>query len=93
MRFGGDNDVLSSSELVAKIGKLGTHVDGFCVFILFSSWFSDLIATGGSAAAAGQLVGKSGGKTIEYVFIISLPFLKGEEKLDAPSYSLVQAED
>ncbi|CAD6567331.1 MAG: adenine phosphoribosyltransferase [Tremellales sp. Tagirdzhanova-0007] len=53
----------------------------------------DLIATGGSAAAAGQLIAKSGGKTIEYVFIISLPFLKGEEKLDAPSYSLVQAED
>ncbi len=54
---------------------------------------SDLIATGGSAAAAGQLIAKSGGKTLEYLFVVSLPFLKGEEKLDAPSYSLVQAED
>ncbi|EIW68637.1 hypothetical protein TREMEDRAFT_31876 [Tremella mesenterica DSM 1558] len=53
----------------------------------------DLIATGGSAAAAGQLIEKSGGVTIEYIFIISLPFLKGEEKLNAPCYSLIQAED
>jgi adenine phosphoribosyltransferase len=52
-----------------------------------------LIATGGSAAAAGQLIEKAGGKTLEYLFIISLPFLKGEEKLNAPSYSLIQAED
>jgi adenine phosphoribosyltransferase len=54
---------------------------------------SDLIATGGSAEAAGQLIKKSGGTTLEYLFVISLPFLKGEEKLDAPSYSLIQAED
>jgi adenine phosphoribosyltransferase len=54
---------------------------------------SDLIATGGSAAAAGELIKKSGGKTLEYLFIVSLPFLQGEAKLDAPSYSLIQAED
>ncbi len=54
---------------------------------------SDLIATGGSAAAAGQLIAKSGGKTLEYLFIVSLPFLKGEARLDAPMYALVEAED
>lgn len=46
----------------------------------------DLIATGGSAGAAGQLVKQVGGKTVEYLFVVSIPFLKGEEKLDAPSY-------
>jgi len=50
----------------------------------------DLIATGGSASAAGELVKKQGGKTVEYLFIISLPFLKGSEKLDAPVYSMIQ---
>jgi adenine phosphoribosyltransferase len=52
-----------------------------------------LIATGGSAAAAGELIAKSGGKTLEYLFIISLPFLNGDKKLDAPSYWLIEAED
>lgn len=46
----------------------------------------DLIATGGSAGAAGELVRKVGAKTIEYIFVVAIPFLKGEEKLDAPSY-------
>ncbi|CAG8769745.1 29640_t:CDS:2, partial [Racocetra persica] len=32
----------------------------------------DLIATGGTAAAAGQLVEKSGGKLLEYIFLIEL---------------------
>ncbi|TDL29348.1 adenine phosphoribosyltransferase [Rickenella mellea] len=53
----------------------------------------DLIATGGSAKAAGELVAKQGGKTIEYLFVIGLPFLNGHEKLDAPSYSMIQASD
>ncbi|WVQ83837.1 adenine phosphoribosyltransferase [Cryptococcus sp. DSM 104549] len=53
----------------------------------------DLIATGGSAAAAGELIKKSGGETLEYLFIVGLPFLKGHEKLDAPTYSMIEAED
>lgn len=52
-----------------------------------------VIVIGGSAKAAGELVSKSGGKTLEYVFIIGLPFLKGHEKLDAPAYSIIQADD
>ncbi|KDQ07462.1 hypothetical protein BOTBODRAFT_38773 [Botryobasidium botryosum FD-172 SS1] len=53
----------------------------------------DLIATGGSAKAAGELVAKLGGKTLEYVFVIGLDFLKGHEQLDAPSYVMVHVED
>jgi len=53
----------------------------------------DLIATGGSAKAAGELVAKQGGKILEYLFIIELAFLKGSAKLDAPSYAIVQADD
>ncbi|KAI8075099.1 adenine phosphoribosyltransferase [Gongronella butleri] len=49
----------------------------------------DLIATGGSASAAGELVKKCDAKTVEYVFIMELDFLKGSEKLDAPVYSLI----
>ncbi|KAE9410390.1 adenine phosphoribosyltransferase [Gymnopus androsaceus JB14] len=53
----------------------------------------DLIATGGSAKAAGELIAKLGGKTVEYLFIIELMFLKGGSKLDAPVYSIVQSDD
>ncbi|THV08638.1 adenine phosphoribosyltransferase [Dendrothele bispora CBS 962.96] len=53
----------------------------------------DLIATGGSAKAAGELISKLGGKTLEYLFIIELTFLKGGAKLDAPVYSIIQSED
>ena len=41
----------------------------------------DLIATGGTAAAACNLIEKIGGKVEEVAFIIELPELKGREKL------------
>ncbi|KAK0191007.1 adenine phosphoribosyltransferase [Armillaria mellea] len=53
----------------------------------------DLIATGGSARAAGQLISDLGGITIEYLFIIELLFLKAASTLDAPIYSVVQSDD
>ncbi|KAK0206493.1 adenine phosphoribosyltransferase [Desarmillaria ectypa] len=53
----------------------------------------DLVATGGSARAAGQLISDLGGKTIEYLFIIELLFLKAASTLDAPTYSVVQSDD
>ncbi|OCH93595.1 adenine phosphoribosyltransferase [Obba rivulosa] len=53
----------------------------------------DLIATGGSAKAAGELVAKQGGNTLKYLFIIELTFLKGSASLDAPVYSIVQEDD
>ncbi|RAR10491.1 adenine phosphoribosyltransferase [Stemphylium lycopersici] len=44
----------------------------------------DIIATGGSASAAGSLVSKLGGTVMGYLFILELDFLKGRDKLDAP---------
>lgn len=38
--------------------------------------------TGGSAAAAGDLVKQLGGTLVGFLFIIEIPFLKGREKLD-----------
>ncbi|KAI8823358.1 adenine phosphoribosyltransferase [Fimicolochytrium jonesii] len=55
--------------------------------------FDDLIATGGSAKAAGDLIAQNGGKTVEYIFIVELTALQGVTKLDAPVYSLVQFDD
>lgn len=48
---------------------------------------------GGSAKAAGELVANQGGKTLEYLFVIELLFLKAASKLDAPVYSVIQSED
>ncbi|KAI8621566.1 adenine phosphoribosyltransferase [Chytriomyces sp. MP71] len=53
----------------------------------------DLIATGGSAKAAGELVKKNGGKTVEYIFFIELSFLKGRDVLDAPTYAVMTFDD
>lgn len=49
----------------------------------------DLIATGGSAGAAGELIKKCGAKTVEYCFVMELDFLNGAKNLDAPVYSLI----
>lgn len=51
----------------------------------------DLIATGGSAKAAGELVAKQGGRVVQYLFVISLPFLHGTERLDAPAYAIIES--
>lgn len=52
----------------------------------------DLIATGGTAAAAGGLVKKLGGTLLGYIFILELDFLKGRDKLDAPIYTLLSSQ-
>jgi adenine phosphoribosyltransferase len=50
----------------------------------------DLLATGGTAAAASALVQKLGGKILEASFLIELKFLNGREKLSGfPVRSLV----
>ncbi|KAI9821022.1 MAG: adenine phosphoribosyltransferase [Pycnora praestabilis] len=49
----------------------------------------DIIATGGSAAAAGSLVKFLDGQLLGYVFLLELEFLKGREKLEAPVYTLL----
>lgn len=47
----------------------------------------DLIATGGTAAAATKLIKRLGGEIVGYSFIIELSFLKGRDQLD-PSASI-----
>jgi adenine phosphoribosyltransferase len=41
----------------------------------------DLLATGGTAEAAAQLVEKCGGEVIELAFLVELSFLKGRQRL------------
>ncbi|KAL8735394.1 MAG: hypothetical protein Q9166_000939 [cf. Caloplaca sp. 2 TL-2023] len=53
----------------------------------------DIIATGGSAAAAGSLVKKLGGTLLGYIFILELDFLKGRDKLDAPVHTLLSSQE
>src|SRR5947209_9201644 len=51
----------------------------------------DLLATGGTAAAAAALVQKLGARILEISFLIELSFLRGREKLkDYPVRSLVK---
>jgi adenine phosphoribosyltransferase len=54
----------------------------------------DLLATGGTAAAACQLVEKAGGEVLECCFLIELSFLKGREKLGSRKvFSLLQYDE
>ncbi|MFH1465961.1 MAG: adenine phosphoribosyltransferase [Pseudomonadota bacterium] len=53
----------------------------------------DLLATGGTAAAAASLVRKVGGEVEELAFVVELGFLNGREKLGGlPVFSLVNYE-
>jgi len=51
----------------------------------------DLIATGGTAKAAANLINKSGAKCIEACMLINLEFLDGKKKIEAitPVYSVL----
>ncbi len=49
----------------------------------------DLIATGGTAAALGELVGRLGGDVVAYGFLIELADLHGRDRLAAPSHALI----
>jgi adenine phosphoribosyltransferase len=53
----------------------------------------DLLATGGTACAACNLVEKLGGEVVECGFVVGLPELKGQEKLSKwPSYFITEFE-
>ena len=52
----------------------------------------DLIATGGTARAAVNLVNKAGAKCVEACFVIELKFLDGAKNIEAPVYSVLEIE-
>jgi len=52
----------------------------------------DVLATGGTAAAALKLARGMGGEVLAACFIIELAFLNGAAKLDCPSHALLRYE-
>jgi 5'-methylthioadenosine phosphorylase len=52
----------------------------------------DLIATGGTIKAAGNLIEKLGGKIVECGFIVELVELKGRSKINWPIYTITEFE-
>ena len=69
-------------------GVLEAHVDavtpGEKVAVV-----DDLLATGGTAWGAGELVRQQAGVVGAYVFVIELAFLKGRSRLNAPVEALI----
>jgi adenine phosphoribosyltransferase len=49
----------------------------------------DLLATGGTACAASELVQQLGAKVAAFAFVISLDYLKGNEKLEKYSKEII----
>ncbi len=77
-------------ELEYGKGTLQMHIDGVeknqRVVII-----DDLLATGGTAGAAAQLVEKCGAEIVELAFLVELDFLKGREKLEKyPVFSAIR---
>ena len=77
-------------ELEYGVGTLEMHQDavgeGCRVLIV-----DDLLATGGTAAAAAKLVRQSGGTVVGVGFVVELTFLNGRQKLaDCDVFSLLQ---
>ena len=72
--------LFSESQLVRQSPLIAIHTDavsdGQRVLLV-----DDLLATGGTAAAAASLVAKAGGQVVESVFFIELGFLGGRAKM------------
>ena len=49
----------------------------------------DLLATGGSASSAAELIKKCGGSVFGFNFLVALDFLKGDEKLKNHSSNII----
>ena len=50
----------------------------------------DLLATGGTANAAMELIKKAGGETSCFLSLIELTFLNGKKNISVPIKSLIQ---
>lgn len=71
---------------IDAFGENGKQSDGTPSRVLL---IDDLLATGGTAAAASTLIDRLGAECIEACFLMELDFLKGREKLGVPVYSVI----
>ncbi|QNL52156.1 adenine phosphoribosyltransferase [Olivibacter sp. SDN3] len=80
--------VRQSYELEYGTATIEVHADAFKTGtkVLLHD---DLLATGGTIAAASQLIEKLGGNIAGYCFVISLDFLEGRKRLELFSDKLV----
>lgn len=53
----------------------------------------DILATGGTALAADELVTRLGGELVGHLFLLELTFLQGRKRLMAPTYTLLTGQD
>jgi len=67
-------------------GLNGCQPDGRSSRVLL---IDDLIATGGTAVAAANLIERVGATCVEACFIMELDFLKGREGISAPVYAVL----
>src|SRR6266550_505846 len=78
--FSGSIDLLTENFKPGSVDAIAVHVDalkpGSRVLLI-----DDLLATGGTAAAAAALVQRLGAHILEISFLIELSFLAGREKL------------
>jgi adenine phosphoribosyltransferase len=83
----GEEYALEYGYSVVEISRDAIHAGDKVVIV------DDLIATGGTAAAAVSLVEKMGGQILECAFVIDLPDLKGKQKLNGHRvFTLVEFE-
>jgi adenine phosphoribosyltransferase len=75
-------------ELEYGAAELHVHIDaippGARVLV-----HDDLIATGGTAGALGEIVERLGGEVVANAFLVELTALAGRDRLAAPTYSLI----
>jgi adenine phosphoribosyltransferase len=75
-------------ELEYGLAELHVHTDaiarGSRVIV-----HDDLIATGGTAAALGEIVQRLGGEVVAYAFLVELADLGGRARLGAPTHALI----
>ena len=78
--FAGSIDLLTANFKPGSVDAVAMHVDalkpGARVLLI-----DDLLATGGTSAAAVGLMQKLGAQILETTFLIELKFLNGREKL------------
>ncbi len=70
-------------EVEIHIDAFGNNQDAKVLLI------DDLIATGGTATAAANLINKVGAQCVEACFIMELDFLHGRDNIKAPVYSVL----